>query len=130
MTDKYKLVGHEVVPCESLEEWAEWYQSTFKTGDGMLRVVRRTILGRVWVSTVFLSMDHQWGDGPPLLFETMVFGLPEGHPMHDYQARCSYWDHAEVEHRVACRLLRRYIRLRAKRKARRMTAKRLGQRAA
>lgn len=25
------------------------------------------------VSTVWLGTDHQWGDGPPLLFETMVF---------------------------------------------------------
>lgn len=30
----------------------------------------------VTVSTVFLSIDHQWGDGPPLIFETMVFGGP------------------------------------------------------
>jgi hypothetical protein len=23
-----------------------------------------------WVSTVFLWINHQWGDGPPILFET------------------------------------------------------------
>lgn len=26
------------------------------------------------VSTVFLGIDHGWDDGPPLLYETMVFG--------------------------------------------------------
>jgi hypothetical protein len=28
---------------------------------------------RVWVSTVWLVIDHSWQD-PPLLFETMIFG--------------------------------------------------------
>lgn len=26
-----------------------------------------------WVSTIFLGLDHSFGPGPPLLFETMVF---------------------------------------------------------
>lgn len=26
------------------------------------------------ISTVWLGMDHQWGDGPMQIFETMVFG--------------------------------------------------------
>ena len=30
-----------------------------------------------WVSTVWLGMDHRWVDeGPPLIFETMVFYPP------------------------------------------------------
>lgn len=28
---------------------------------------------RWWVSTVRLTTNHQWGDGPPLWYETMVF---------------------------------------------------------
>jgi hypothetical protein len=33
---------------------------------------------KLWVSTVWLGIDHRfWGDGPPVIFETMVF--PEGH---------------------------------------------------
>jgi hypothetical protein len=27
----------------------------------------------MWVSTVFLGIDHGFGEGPPLIFETMVF---------------------------------------------------------
>ena|SRR3990167_11390904 len=26
-----------------------------------------------WVSTVWLGLNHNWEDGPPLIFETMVF---------------------------------------------------------
>ena len=26
------------------------------------------------ISTVWLGLDHNWGDGPPLIFETLIFG--------------------------------------------------------
>lgn len=39
------------------------------------------------VSTVFLVINHQFGDGPPLLFETMVFGPETWHD--DYCERYS-----------------------------------------
>ena len=49
------------------------------------------------LSTVFLGLDHQWGDeGPPILFETMLFDDDED----DYQTRCSTWDEALVMHRA------------------------------
>jgi hypothetical protein len=33
--------------------------------------------GGVHVSTVFLALDHSWADeGPPVVYETMVFGGP------------------------------------------------------
>lgn len=32
-----------------------------------------TWVGPYRISTVFLALDHQYGDGPPLLYETMVF---------------------------------------------------------
>lgn len=31
-------------------------------------------VGDYRVSTVWLGLDHQYGDGPPLIFETMIFG--------------------------------------------------------
>lgn len=30
--------------------------------------------GMVEVSTVWLGLDHQFGEGPPLIFETLIFG--------------------------------------------------------
>ena len=36
-----------------------------------------------WLSTVFLGLDYQYGDGPPLIFETMRFVYkPEGNAVH------------------------------------------------
>jgi hypothetical protein len=52
-------------------------------------------VGGYTVSTVFLGLDHQHGDGPPLLFETLVFGPAQ----HDGDMdRCSTWDEAEAMH--------------------------------
>ena len=51
-------------------------------------------VGHVEISTVFLGLDHQFGDGPPLLFETMVFGGP----LDETQERCSTWAEAEIMH--------------------------------
>lgn len=46
-------------------------------------------------STVFLGLDHCWGSGDPVLFETMVF-LPDG----DYgtMERYSTWAEAAAGH--------------------------------
>jgi hypothetical protein len=35
--------------------------------------VAQEVVSGYYVSTVHLGMNHQWGDGPPLIFETMVF---------------------------------------------------------
>lgn len=38
------------------------------------RRVASTEVGDVRVSTVFLPIDHGYGDGPPVIYETMIFG--------------------------------------------------------
>ena len=38
------------------------------------RHVGRDSQDGVVVSTVFLAIDHRFGDGPPLIFETMIMG--------------------------------------------------------
>lgn len=51
--------------------WAAWFESNVNA-----RIVARYERGEYWVSTVFLGLDHNfWKDGPPILFETMVFGF-------------------------------------------------------
>lgn len=36
-------------------------------------------LGSIEVSSIFLILDHSWGNGPPVLWETMTLGtLPNG----------------------------------------------------
>jgi hypothetical protein len=58
--------------------WAAWDAETARD-----RVLVQTRIGRrqagppVVVSTVFLGVDYRhWGDGPPVLWETMIFGGP------------------------------------------------------
>jgi hypothetical protein len=52
------------------------------------------------VSTVFLGVDHNWGDGPPLLFETMVFddSLPNQFGDEMDCVRASTKDDALINH--------------------------------
>ena len=61
------------------------------------------INSRVYVSTVFLGIDHRhFGSGPPILFETMIFGGElDGH-----QWRYSSWDDAETGHQAVVRKMR------------------------
>ncbi len=85
MADHYKLVGKEAVPCE-LMEWA-----TSFNGD---RHVAITKIDAVTISTVFLGLNHAYGNGDPLLFETMVFGGPLDQEMNRYTT----WEQAELGH--------------------------------
>ena len=86
MNDKYILDGHKAVPVD-LMTWAEWYEKAD-------RKVAKDTVGESCISTVFLGINHQWGEGPPLLFETMVF---DG-PLDGEQERCSTWEQAEAQH--------------------------------
>lgn len=36
--------------------------------------MKQEYVAEFWVSTVFLGLDHSYGKGPPILWETMVFG--------------------------------------------------------
>jgi len=67
-------------------------------------IVQQTTLEEIKVSTVFLGIDHSFGDGPPLLFETMIFGGK--YEEEEYQKRYSTWAQAEAGHEVACALVR------------------------
>ncbi len=93
MTDRYILRGRKPVPCPDLIAWGRWFQTDE-------RVVARTEVGPLHVSTVFLGLDHSFGYGPPQLFETMIFDGGDD----AYQERCSTWEQAEHQHRIAVAL--------------------------
>jgi len=82
----YRLDGHTPVRCDDIRDWAATMERD--------RTVRRDVVGDVQVSTVFLGIDHNWWEGPPLLFETMVFGGP----LDEETERYSTWDEAEAGH--------------------------------
>jgi hypothetical protein len=94
VSDYYILDGHTPVPA-TLEEWAARFESSNR------HVAKDTAPEGVLVSTVFLGLDHRFGDdGPPLLFETMIFG---GEHDED-QWRYSTWDEAVAGHAAALSL--------------------------
>ena len=99
--------GKIVVPVEDTLEWATWYESAREE-----RIVGSTQIGPLHVSTVFLGLDHGWGDHPRW-FETMVFGDRDVmwsfagrkrlfRTTLDYQRRYETWAEAEAGHREAC----------------------------
>jgi hypothetical protein len=85
----YILIGQTAVPEPRLEKWAAWFEHAART-------VAVDEVASMRVSTVFLGLDHQFGKGPPLLFETMVFC--DGGDEMDC-ARCSTWAEAEAQHK-------------------------------
>lgn len=63
----YILEGKRPIKTDSSMIWAKW----FKTAN---RTVKKTTIGEVTVSTVFLGVEHGFSNGKPLLFETIIFG--------------------------------------------------------
>jgi hypothetical protein len=97
MNDHYVLDGH-VAKAVSLMEWTEWFEKE------PFRHVADETIGEARISTVFLSLDHQWGQGPPLIFETMVFGGP----LDQEQERYTTWDEAEAGHKTMVEKVKNY----------------------
>ena len=98
MRGHYILKGHEPVECD-LPTWGKFFGNI---DNRRVDNTELTVNGEgVRVSTVFLGIDHSFGDGgPPLLFETMIFGGD-----HDeYCERHSTWEEAEAGHAKACRI--------------------------
>ena len=68
-----------------LEDKSEDERAAYK------RVAEDTLPNRRWVSTVWLGLNHRFGPGKPLIFETMIAQLAEDedepHEWLDYQMR-------------------------------------------
>ena len=90
----YLLNGDRTTKQVPMMVWALWFETTD-------RVVEKTNIDDVEVSTVFLGIDHRFGGGPPLLFETMIFGGEHDEEMWRY----STWDEAKAGHSHAVSLL-------------------------
>lgn len=99
---RYYVLGHDgaVVPIDDLLMWAQW----FETAD---RRVAYDVVGPWRISTVFLSLDHNFdGAGPPVLWETMVFGSGEGHWRDEWCHRYASRDEALLGHATTVALVR------------------------
>ena len=93
---RYILIGTEPVAVDGVFETAEWGQWLENRHNRIIK--QEYVLGGLcWVSTVFLALDHRFGPGRPLLFETMVFWEGEG----GYETeRCSTYGEAQLQHQA------------------------------
>ena len=91
----YKLVDRVPVRC-SLAEYADAMK------DDANRIIAQATIGELQVSTIFTGIDTNWGGNTPILFETVVFGLPgDLRP----QWSLSTWDEALSIHNELVSLL-------------------------
>jgi hypothetical protein len=62
--------------------------------------------GKILISTTFLSLDHSYGEGDPVLFETMAFGenIPE------YQVRYTNYADAIKGHKEMVAKVKRHLK--------------------
>ena len=81
-------------------KWGIWLEKSD-------RHVSSTHIDTVHVSTVFLGLDHNYGDGPPILWETMIFGGENG----EYQERYSSHSDAVAGHNKAVSAVLNNIKL-------------------
>ena len=81
MSDWYDIDGNPV----------KLQQLNNKLGNPEYRHIGRheipTRQGNILVSTVWIGLDHNYGDGPPLIFETMIFGGDRDQECHRYSTR-------------------------------------------
>jgi hypothetical protein len=103
--------NHEIVPVRDAHEWARMFE------DSKMRRVAQTSINGLWISTIFLGIDHRYGPGEPLFFETMIFRDQDNAPPEiyfeqiqnwcaDYQMRYSTWDEAAKGHEQIVTVIR------------------------
>ena len=84
------------VLCKDVLEWGRWLEKAHET---METRVAHDRVGGGDLYTSFLAIDHNWGSGPPLLYETMFHhGSSE---WADFQWHYSTRTEAEAGHAKA-----------------------------
>jgi hypothetical protein len=80
---------------KDIQKWGAWFQVHTKE-----RIVAETEKGKAKVLTIFLGLDHNFGQGEPILFETRIInGIHDG-----YNDRYTTRGAAEAGHKEAVRL--------------------------
>lgn len=73
----------EAVEEKDLMKWGQWLEDHVYDR----RLAYQMTPGGAIVSTVFLGLDHNWGDGDPVLWETMIFGGRYNNYQRRYQSK-------------------------------------------
>ena len=95
MNKKYILKNKEAIAVDTAT-WARWFEKAD------LHVAEDEI-GDVRISTVFLGLDYQRHNGPPLIFATFVFG---GN-FDGKRERYSTWKEAIIGHKKMVEILKK-----------------------
>lgn len=105
MSDKYILDERgEPQPVGDVVTWAQWFERASRDRS---RVIQQDYVEgseqQIGVSTVFLGLDHNFcNDGPPILWETMIFGTALDGVMDRYASKeAALRGHQEMLARVA-----------------------------
>lgn len=98
--DHYFILGEDGEPRPvGVLVWAAW----FEANPSARVVLRETVRRGVDVSTVFLSTDHGYYGGAPVLWETMVFGGPFDEQQRRYTSKLAALEgHAATVRLIEC----------------------------
>lgn len=94
MKDKFILDENNNVIPANLMEWAVFREDRNKT------IVKQELVGRKWISTVFVGIDMAFCEDTKHLFETMVFTKKNG-GTDIFCDRYATWDEALKGHAKA-----------------------------
>lgn len=101
MNDKFILDNdHRPIRVDDVLEWGEWMQTHSR------RVRLTKLPGFRRLSTIFLGLDHRFGEGDPLLFETMLL---QSSGRDDACERYETWDEALSGHQLMLNQYARFI---------------------
>lgn len=100
---RFYLLDENKKPYQvSIEESCKIYE------DPNMKIVQQDKLDNgLFVSTVFLGMDHSWDSNPnhkPVLWETMIFDDLEETLLGEYQERYTSYEDAVEGHKKALEL--------------------------
>jgi len=95
----YYILDEHHKPIETdTDSWADWMDPKERRRLVAADFLHQGTPDEIHVSTVFLGIDHGYGEHHvPVLFETMVFGL-EGEIPGELQRRYTNWDDAVAGH--------------------------------
>ena len=86
-------------PCDALLTWAAWMEANQQNRQVSDDYDEGDPEKKIRVSTVFLGLDHRhFGEGPPILYETLVFGGALDGTMERYATR----EEAAIGHQEMC----------------------------
>lgn len=102
--------GEPIVARSSV--WTIWMEQNHKPGG--VTTVKKEWVENVEVSTVFLGLNYNWGDGPPILWETMTFSNRKDWNQEICERCSGSREQALAQHERICSDVRAALSIKAK----------------